>query len=102
MRSTSLLSLALLPTLLSASPIAVRNNKKGYSLREVGARNTEVNSDEHGRNHADVLLQEWRIWLEKDDNPISFWHDVPLYPDPKNKSIVHMVVEIQRWTSGKM
>ncbi|KAL9473313.1 hypothetical protein ACSS6W_007693 [Trichoderma asperelloides] len=46
--------------------------------------------------------QDWRVWLEQDGNPISFWHDIPLYPDEKNKSIVNIYVEIPRWTDAKI
>jgi inorganic pyrophosphatase len=46
--------------------------------------------------------QEWRVWLEKDGQPISFWHDVPLYPEKGNNRIVSYVVEIPRWTDGKI
>ncbi|KAK8004802.1 inorganic pyrophosphatase [Apiospora arundinis] len=56
------------------------------TLREVGARNT----------------REWRLWLEKKGEPISFWHDVPLWPDEANKQIVNFVVEIPRWTDAKL
>lgn len=42
------------------------------------------------------------MWLEKDGNPISFWHDIPLYPDPEDNSIIHFYTEIPRWTDGKI
>ncbi|KAH7368769.1 inorganic pyrophosphatase [Plectosphaerella cucumerina] len=48
------------------------------------------------------LRTDWRVWLEKDGQPISFWHDVPLYPDESNKRIVNFVVEIPRWEDGKI
>ncbi|KAL2802598.1 inorganic pyrophosphatase [Aspergillus granulosus] len=44
------------------------------SLRTVGGRNT----------------LDWRVWLEKNGKPISFWHDV-----------VNFAVEITRWQDGK-
>lgn len=47
-------------------------------------------------------MQDWRIWLEQDGNVISFWHDIPLYPDAVDKSIINMYVEIPRWTDGKI
>ncbi|RYP47212.1 hypothetical protein DL768_006688 [Monosporascus sp. mg162] len=72
----SLTQLALLPTAAVAA----------YSLREVGARNT----------------LDWRIWLESSGKPVSFWHDVPLFPDEENHRLVNMVVEIPRWTDGKI
>lgn len=42
------------------------------------------------------------MWLEKDGDPISFWHDVPLYPNAEDKSIINMYTEIPRWTDGKI
>ncbi|KAK2594131.1 hypothetical protein QQS21_008130 [Conoideocrella luteorostrata] len=65
---------------------AQQGNSTEYALREVGARNTV----------------EWRVWLEKNSNPISPWHDIPLYPDNKPGPIVNFVVEIPRWTDGKV
>lgn len=56
------------------------------SLRETGARGT----------------LDWRIWLLHKCNPISFWHDVPLYPYENNTKIINVVVEIPRWTDGKI
>ena len=35
--------------------------------------------------HANAKEQDWRIWLEQDGNVISFWHDIPLYPDVADK-----------------
>lgn len=42
------------------------------------------------------------MWLKKDGQPASFWHDIPTYPDSSNASIVNFVVEIPRWTNGKI
>ncbi|KHO00608.1 Inorganic pyrophosphatase [Metarhizium album ARSEF 1941] len=70
---------------LSAIRVAAQNNGS-YTLREVGARNTI----------------DWRVWLERDGSPISPWHDVPLYPDNKPGPVVNFVVEIPRWTDGKV
>lgn len=39
---------------------------------------------------------------EKDGKIISPFHDIPLYVDPSEKSIVNMVVEIPRWTNAKV
>ncbi|KAF7537631.1 hypothetical protein G7Z17_g12815 [Cylindrodendrum hubeiense] len=88
---STFLQLALLPALALGFTEAARGKKNDFdldslSLREVGARNT----------------LDWRIWLEKDGQPISFWHDVPLYPSKKNNRIINFVVEIPRWTDGKI
>lgn len=42
------------------------------------------------------------MWLERNGNPASFWHDVPIYPNESNSSVINFVVEIPRWTAGKI
>ncbi|PXF45408.1 Soluble inorganic pyrophosphatase 1, chloroplastic [Gracilariopsis chorda] len=37
-----------------------------------------------------------------DESQVSPWHDIPLYPDPSDKSVVHFVNEIPRGTQAKM
>ncbi|KAH7148364.1 inorganic pyrophosphatase [Dactylonectria macrodidyma] len=88
---SALLKLALLPALALSSAIVARDEESDFDydsldLREVGARNT----------------LNWRIWLERDGKPVSFWHDIPLYPNRKDTRIVNFVVEIPRWTDGKI
>ncbi|KAL2796002.1 inorganic pyrophosphatase [Aspergillus keveii] len=73
---------AILPALAAAASF----DYDALSLRTVGGRNT----------------LEWRVWLEQNGSPISFWHDVPLYPNEANKQIINFVVEIPRWTDGKI
>ncbi|KAJ6786235.1 hypothetical protein PWT90_04907 [Aphanocladium album] len=89
--------LSILPLISLAAAAAVSgsaaksNDTKSFdpsslTLREVGARNT----------------LDWRIWLEQDGNPISFWHDIPIYPQGNTPNIINMYVEIPRWTDGKI
>jgi inorganic pyrophosphatase len=42
------------------------------------------------------------VWLLHKCKPISFWHDVPLYPNKDEPAIVNAVVEIPRWEDGKI
>ncbi|KAL2872487.1 inorganic pyrophosphatase [Aspergillus lucknowensis] len=79
---------AILPALVAAGTLQGNSNfdYDALSLRTVGARNT----------------LDWRVWLEQNGHPISFWHDVPLYPDECNRQIVNFVVEIPRWEDGKI
>ncbi|KAF7730134.1 Inorganic pyrophosphatase [Apophysomyces ossiformis] len=42
-----------------------------------------------------------RIYLEKDKQIISPFHDIPLYTD-EQKTVMNMVVEIPRWTNAKV
>ncbi|SPO06497.1 related to IPP1 - Inorganic pyrophosphatase, cytoplasmic [Cephalotrichum gorgonifer] len=70
----------------NCSDTSVISDYSTLRLREVGARNT----------------LDWRVWLLRDGKPISFWHDVPTYPDESNHQVVNMVVEIPRWTNGKL
>lgn len=41
------------------------------------------------------------MWLELNGQPISPWHDVPIYPGD-DKKFVNFVVEIPRWTDAKI
>ncbi|KAL1928496.1 hypothetical protein VTP01DRAFT_2852 [Rhizomucor pusillus] len=80
-----LISIALSVATLGASVLAAAGSS--FKVRQVGAFHTK-----------DLLL-----YLENEDGvPMSFFHDVPLYPDPKNTSVVNMVVEIPRWHNAKL
>jgi inorganic pyrophosphatase len=61
------------------------NMASQYKVRKVGAPNT----------------LEHRIYIEKDGVPISPFHDIPLYAN-EQQNILNMVVEIPRWTNGKL
>jgi hypothetical protein len=80
---------------LSSGPSSSQNNinnenqdvnmSSAYTVRKVGAANT----------------LEHRIYIEKDGVPVSPFHDIPLYAN-QEQTILNMVVEIPRWTNGKM
>ncbi|RFU77931.1 inorganic pyrophosphatase [Trichoderma arundinaceum] len=57
----------------------------GYSVRKVAAQNT----------------LEHRVYIEKDGVPVSPFHDIPLFAN-QEQTILNMVVEIPRWTNGKL
>lgn len=56
-----------------------------YTTRKIGA----PNSLEH------------RIYIEKDGQLVSPWHDIPLYAN-EQQTVLNMVVEVPRWTNAKM
>ena len=56
-----------------------------FSVRKIGAPNT----------------LEHRVYIEKDGQPCSPFHDVPLYAN-EQQNILNMIVEIPRWTNGKL
>jgi inorganic pyrophosphatase len=56
-----------------------------YTTRRIGAANT----------------LEHRIFIEKDGQLVSPWHDIPLYAN-EQQTILNMVVEVPRWTNAKM
>ncbi|RIA95027.1 inorganic diphosphatase [Glomus cerebriforme] len=56
-----------------------------YTTRRVGAPNT----------------LDYRLFIERNGQVISPWHDIPLFAN-ENKSILNFVVEIPRWTNAKM
>lgn len=43
---------------------------------------------------------EHRVYIEKDGQPVSPFHDIPLYAN-EQQTILNMVVEIPRWTNAK-
>jgi hypothetical protein len=56
-----------------------------YTVRKVAAPNT----------------LEHRVYIEKDGQPVSPFHDIPLYAN-QEQNILNMVVEIPRWTNAKL
>ncbi|KAH6898556.1 inorganic pyrophosphatase [Thelonectria olida] len=56
-----------------------------YSVRKVAAPNT----------------LEHRVYIEQDGQPVSPFHDIPLYANAE-KTVLNMVVEIPRWTNAKL
>jgi len=56
-----------------------------YSVRKVAAANT----------------LEHRVFIEKDGQPISAWHDIPLYAN-EQQTVLNMIVEVPRWSNAKM
>ncbi|KAK4067581.1 hypothetical protein Trihar35433_6141 [Trichoderma harzianum] len=66
----------------SSSPSATMS---GYTVRKVAAQNT----------------LEHRVYIEKDGVPVSPFHDIPLFAN-QEQTILNMVVEIPRWTNGKL
>jgi hypothetical protein len=69
----------------TATATAATNMASQFKVRKVGAPNT----------------LEHRIYIEKDGVPISPFHDIPLYAN-EQQTILNMVVEIPRWTNGKL
>ncbi|TQV97159.1 inorganic pyrophosphatase [Cordyceps javanica] len=71
------------PTHRSLSTMA--SSSSPYAVRKIAAPNT----------------LEHRVYIEKDGVPVSPFHDIPLYAN-QEQTILNMVVEIPRWTNGKL
>lgn len=56
-----------------------------YSIRKIAQPNT----------------LDYRIYIERDGNLISPFHDIPLYANSEG-TILNMIVEIPRWTNAKL
>jgi hypothetical protein len=56
-----------------------------YTARKIGAPNT----------------LEHRIFIERDGQPLSPFHDIPLFANQEH-TILNMIVEVPRWTNAKM
>ncbi|CAG8580812.1 14550_t:CDS:2 [Funneliformis caledonium] len=53
------------------------------------------------RNVGTPNTLEHRIFIERNGQIVSPWHDIPLFAN-ENKSILNFIVEIPRWTNAKM
>ncbi|KAK3936777.1 inorganic pyrophosphatase [Diplogelasinospora grovesii] len=66
---------------------------------------TIFNDDSHDkyavRKVGKPFTKDYRVYFERGGVPISPFHDIPLYPDKHDKNVLHMVVEIPRWTNAK-
>ena len=56
-----------------------------YTVRKLGPANT----------------LEHRVYIERDGVPVSPFHDIPLYAN-EQQTVLNMIVEIPRWTNGKL
>ena len=71
--------------LSNSRTVSDRDMPPTYSVRRVGQPNT----------------LEYRVFVEKDGVPLSWFHDIPLYANEQH-TILNMVVEIPRWTNAKL
>ena len=71
---------------LSSNPAESANMSTGYRVRKVYAPNT---------------LQHRVYITDENHNAVSPFHDIPLYADDSHQYL-NMVVEIPRWTNGKL
>lgn len=70
----------------SSPPASAKSlSKMTYTTRRIGAANT----------------LEHRIFIEKDGQLVSPWHDIPLYAN-EQQTVLNMIVEVPRWTNAKM
>ena len=69
----------------SPSTSTTHPDTMAYTVRKIGRPNT----------------LEHRAYIEKDGVPISPFHDIPLYAN-EEQTILNMIVQIPRWTNGKM
>ncbi|RKF65619.1 Inorganic pyrophosphatase [Golovinomyces cichoracearum] len=69
----------------------------------VGLKTTNINmtSQYSIRKIAQPNTLDHRIYIERDGNIISPFHDIPLYANADG-SILNMIVEIPRWTNAKL
>ena len=44
---------------------------------------------------------EHRVFIEMDGQPVSSFHDVPLYAN-EQQNVLNMIVEIPRWSNAKL
>ena len=76
--------------LSSTTPSTTANMSYGkhpseFSVRKIGTPNT----------------LDFRAYIERDGQPLSPFHDVPLYAN-EQQTVLNMIVEIPRWTNAKL
>lgn len=85
-RRTDLLSRHLSSTTqFTTSNMSYGKQPSEFSVRKIGAPNT----------------LEFRAFIERDGQPLSPFHDVPLYAN-EQQTVLNMIVEIPRWTNAKL
>lgn len=55
---------------------------------------------ERGKKYSEDPRDQYKVYLSSNGDPISAWHDVPLYSDRTNQTY-NMIVEIPRFTHAK-
>jgi hypothetical protein len=88
------------PARLRTAQIA-RHLSSSSSYHSPPASSSNMASPYKTRKVARPNTLEHRIYIEKDGVPISPFHDIPLYAN-EQQTILNMIVEIPRWTNGKM
>lgn len=82
----------------SSPPLSSANSTSGPANRHLDKMSSPYNIRKTGALHT----LEHRVFIEERNEILSPFHDIPLYPDEKNKDILNMVVEIPRWTNAKL
>lgn len=55
------------------------------------------------RSAGAVDTESYRVYLEHEsDRLVSPFHDVPLYADSNDVTLVHMICEIPKWSNAKL
>lgn len=76
-----------------------------YPVRPIGSRSLHLSSRIMAYNtieRGQLNTATYKVFITNaEGQPISAFHDIPLYADAENK-ICNMVVEIPRWTNHKM
>jgi len=49
-----------------------------------------------------LYTDSYRIFLKEDGKVVSPFHDIDLYPNPADETILNMIVEVSRFTNAKM
>lgn len=111
-RQSAVTFLTVAPNELGSSPLAptnkIRNRAQQLAnhLHPIRSLSTTPSNTPHSMSYttrkiAAANTLEHRIFIEKDGQLVSPWHDIPLYAN-EQQTILNMVVEVPRWTNAKM
>ena len=108
-RPTSVTKLPSLSSPAQASSTNSAHRRSDQVSRHISSTQANTASMSYGKQPSEFTVRkigspntlEFRAYIEKDGQPVSPFHDVPLYAN-EQQTILNMVVEIPRWTNAKL
>lgn len=109
-RKVTLADIKSSPSLTLSSPASIATQRSSVIARHLSTT-SEYNkmnqytydkqpSEYTARNVGQPFTLDYRCYVEKNGQPISPFHDIPLYAN-EQQTVLNMVVEIPRWSNAK-
>lgn len=92
---------ALLVRHFNSSPSQQTSLPPSSTFKEYRILNTQMPSPYSIRKIGQPNTLEYRVFVERDGVPVSWFHDIPLFAN-EQQTVLNMIVEIPRWTNAKL